>query len=66
MQDDADVMDGVEIGRPEGKTSYSGYAERYYEEARGKGEALNASEFGTLPMPTIDTKGLMRTTIMGG
>ncbi len=47
MQDDADVMDGVEIGRPEGKTSYSAYAERYYEQARGKGEALNASELGT-------------------
>ena len=35
----------VEIGRPEGKTSYSEYAERYYEKARDGREALSASEY---------------------
>jgi predicted nucleotidyltransferase len=35
----------VEIGRPEGRTSYTDYAERYYEDARGKRESLSASEY---------------------
>ncbi|GAA0738360.1 DUF3231 family protein [Sphingobium sp. SA2] len=35
----------VEIGRPEGKTSYSGYAERYYEQARSQRQTLSASEY---------------------
>lgn len=45
MQDESDVMEQAEIGRSEGKTSHSSYAERYYEEVRNKREALNASEF---------------------
>lgn len=45
MQEEAEVMERTEIGRPEGRTSYTEYAERYYEEARGKRDSLSASEF---------------------
>ncbi|MDT7531205.1 DUF3231 family protein [Sphingopyxis sp. SE2] len=45
MQDEADLMERTEIGRPEGKTSHSGYAERYYEKARADRESLSASEY---------------------
>lgn len=41
-------MADAEIGRPEGKTSYSNYAERYYERARNKRKALSASEYAVV------------------
>lgn len=41
-------MSEAEIGRPEGKTSYSGYPERYYEKARAKRKALSASEYAVV------------------
>jgi hypothetical protein len=35
----------IEIGRPEGKTQYSDYAEQFYEKQRKNRDALSASEF---------------------
>jgi hypothetical protein len=38
-------MSEVEIGRPEGRTSYSDYAERYYAQAGTGRNSLSASEY---------------------
>lgn len=38
-------MSEVEIGRPEGRTSYSDYAERYYAQAGAGRNSLSASEY---------------------
>lgn len=39
------AVDQAEIGRPEGRTQYTDYAERYYERTRGERKSLSASEF---------------------
>lgn len=35
----------IETGKPEGKTRFSGSAERFYEEKRSERGSLNSSEF---------------------
>nr|WP_015061140.1 hypothetical protein [Pseudomonas sp. K-62]BAM13976.1 hypothetical protein [Pseudomonas sp. K-62] len=42
---DCKIIDQSEIGSPEGRTSYSSYADRYYERARDGATSLSASEY---------------------
>jgi hypothetical protein len=41
-------MANAQIGQPYGRTSYSPYADHYYEQARNKRKELSASEYAVV------------------